>query len=236
MGSKHYLENAIRYPVEGMIAMIHLDSVGRLDERPLLALGTGTADDWAHILRGAGYVSGVEVKPVADDIGSSDQTSFIVAGVPAVQLFSGAHADYHRPGDTPDKIDAAGLIRTAQVLQEVATYLAGRPKALATGPGKVQGIAATRPTQGRRRVGLGLVPDYAVSGDGVRIAEVRPGTPAAEAGLRAGDVIRSLNTKPLQNLRDYTRVLQELAPGDEVLILYTRNAVEHRVTARVLER
>ena len=130
LGSKHYLQNATRYPPEHLLAMVNLDSVGRLGERPLLMLGAGTAEEWVHILRGAGYVTGVQVKPVDDDIGSSDQTSFIEAGVPAVQLFAGAHPDFHRPGDTVDRIDAGGLLKTAQVLKEITTYLAGRPDAI----------------------------------------------------------------------------------------------------------
>ncbi len=236
LGSKHYLQNATRYPVDAMIAMINLDTVGRLGERPLLALGAGSAEEWVHILRGAGYVTGALVKPVADDIGSSDQTSFIEAGVPAVQLFSGAHADFHRPGDTADKIDAAGLLTTAQVLKEMATYLAERPEALSSSTGKSQQILATPPVQGKRRVSLGIVPDYAVSGDGVRVAEVRADTPAAQAGLRAGDSITMLNGSAVHDMRDYTRALQELAPGDAVEIVFTRNATGHRTTARVIER
>jgi S1-C subfamily serine protease len=189
-----------------------------------------------HILRGAGYVTGVQVKPVADDIGSSDQTSFIEAGVPAVQLFGGVHEDFHRPGDTPEKIDAAGLVKTARVLKEIATYLAGRPEALNSGAGMARRNIATPSTQGKRRVSLGIVPDYAVSADGVRIAEVRARTPAAQAGLRAGDIISAVNATPVHNLRDYTQALKELAPGDAVTIVYRRNEIEHRATARVVER
>jgi S1-C subfamily serine protease len=70
----------------------------------------------------------------------------------------------------------------------------------------------------------------------VRIAEVRAGTPAAQAGLRPGDIIAALNDTPVQNLRDYTRVLQELVAGDAVDIRYTRDAIEHRATALVMQR
>jgi len=236
LGSRYFIHNATRYPPERMIAMVNLDTVGRLGERPLLMLGAATAEEWVHILRGAGYVSGVQVKPVDDDIGSSDQTSFIEAGIPAVQLFAGAHPDFHRPGDTVDRIDAGGLIKTAQVLKEITTYLAGRPEALNATTGKAQHILATPAAQGKRRVSLGIVPDYAAGGDGVRIAEVRAGTPAAQAGLRPGDIIAALNDTPVQNLRDYTRVLQELVAGDAVDIRYTRDAIEHRATALVMQR
>jgi hypothetical protein len=43
------------------------------------------------------------------DLQASDQASFIAVGIPAIQLFSGAHQDYHRPEDTADRIDTAGL-------------------------------------------------------------------------------------------------------------------------------
>jgi membrane-associated protease RseP (regulator of RpoE activity) len=236
LGSQYFIQNATRYPVDSMIAMVNLDSVGRLGERPLLVLGTGTAEEWVHILRGAGYVTGVQVKPVVDDIGSSDQTSFIDAGVPAVQLFSGVHADFHKPGDTAEKINGAGLVKTAQVLKEIAVYLAGRPEALSSTLGKDQRILAAPSTQGKRRVSLGIVPDYTVSEDGVKIAEVRAGTPAAQAGLRPGDIISALNKTPVHNLREYTQALKELDPGDAVRILFRRNESEYRVTARVVER
>jgi hypothetical protein len=236
LGSKYFLQNATRYPPERMLAMVNLDSVGRLGERPLLMLGAATASEWVHILHGAGYVTGVQVKPVADDIGSSDQTSFIELGIPAVQLFAGAHPDFHRPGDSVDKIDASGLVKTAQVLQEITTYLAGRPEALDATTGKAQQILATSAAQGKRRVSLGILPDYAAGGDGVRIAGVRAGTPAAQAGLRTGDIITAVNDTAVHNLRDYTRVLQELAPGDAVGIRYTRDTIEQRATARVMRR
>jgi len=80
------------------------------------------------------------------------------------------------------------------------------------------------------------VPDYAGGGEGLRIEEVRAGTPAARAGLRAGDVINALNGAPVSDLRDYTRVLRELAPGDAVEIVFMRGGVEHRLGASVVER
>ena len=46
---------------------------------------------------------------IPDALESSDQKSFIERGVPAVQIFTEPHADYHRPGDTADKMDGPGL-------------------------------------------------------------------------------------------------------------------------------
>ena len=236
LGSRHYVEQAGSYPVERMIAMVNLDTVGRLGERPLTVLATGTAQEWVHILQGAGYVTGVALKTVADDIGSGDQTSFIAAGVPAVQFFSGAHADYHRPGDTLDKLDLAGMVKVAQVLKETVDYLADRPQPLTVTAGVAAPSAAAPETAPARRVSLGTTPDYTWNGAGVRLDGVRAGTPAAQAGLQAGDIIVEVNGTPVDNLRGYAQALKELRPDEVIGIRYLRNGVEKRTTARVTAR
>jgi len=236
LGSRHYVKHS-NFALDKTIAMINLDTVGRLGERPLTVFGSGTAREWVHIFRGAGYVTGVPIQAVADDIGSSDQTSFIEAGVPAVQLFSGVHEDYHRPGDTADKIDPTSLVKTAKVLKEAVDYLAERPEALNTTLQGQQRIAASSAgNEHARRASLGTVPDYTYSGDGVRIDGVQADTPAAQAGLREEDIIVSVNDAPIRNLRDYAQALRSLNPGDEIRIRFRRDGGEQTVTTRVTER
>jgi S1-C subfamily serine protease len=65
---------------------------------------------------------------------------------------------------------------------------------------------------------------------------VGAGTPAARAGLRAGDVILELDETPVNDLRDYAQVLRQLKPGDALVIRYQRNGSDTRTTARVAER
>ena len=236
LGSRHYVQHPGDYPINQVIAMVNLDTVGRLGKNPLTVFGAGSAEEWVHILRGAGYVTGVPITNVADDFGSGDQTSFIDAGVPAVQLFSGVHDDFHRPGDTPDKIDVPGLVKTAQVLRETVEYLAGRAQALRStlGDGRENAIPAARETA--RQVSLGTVPDYAFSGGGVRIDEVRAGTPAEQAGLQKDDVIIAVNETPVQTLREYAQALRGLKPGDAIRIRFRRDHIEQAVTARLVAR
>ncbi|MEA3241987.1 MAG: PDZ domain-containing protein, partial [Pseudomonadota bacterium] len=132
--------------------------------------------------------------------------------------------------------DVAGLVKTARVLQETVEYLAGRPEALHSTIGGRQQIAAPPAGEGKRRVSLGTVPEYAFSGEGVQIAAVRAGTPAAQAGLQPGDVIIAVNKNPVHNLREYAQALKALNPGDEILIGYRRNGTEHRVRTHVVVR
>ena len=129
-GSKYYVEHGGRFPAAQVIGVINLDTVGRLGDQRLSVIGTGTATEWQHIFRGASFVTGVESRNIPEAMQASDQVSFVQKGVPAVQIFTGANADYHRPGDTADKIDGPGLVKVATFVREGVVYLAGRAEPL----------------------------------------------------------------------------------------------------------
>ena len=54
---------------------------------------------------------------------------------------------------------------------------------------------------------------------GVVVTEVSPTGRAAEAGLRAGDVIQEVNRRPVRSAQDFTRALTEAADRDLVLLV-----------------
>jgi len=232
LGSRHYVATASRFPAATCRAMVNVDTVGRLGDRKLLILGTGTAREWVHVFRGVGYVTGVPLETVKNDVGSSDQTSFVAASIPAVQLFAGPHQDYHTPADTVDRIDGDGLVATAAVLAETIGYLAERDepltKTMTTAPPSV-------PTE-RRRVGLGTMPDFTFEGPGVRIAEVAAGSPASKAGIRVGDIVTALDGRPIENLRAYADALRNLPDGATVPLRLERDGGTVEVRARVETR
>jgi hypothetical protein len=234
LGSRHYVENAASHPASDALAMLNLDTVGRLGEGPLYVLGAESAREWPHILRGAGHVAGVQVRPVAEPLDASDQVSFIEAGIPAVQLFGGPHPDYHRPSDTAGKIDAAGLVRVAAVAREAIDYLAARDGPL-TGTG-ASAASGTSAGKAPRRAALGTVPDFGWTGEGVRLSGVNPASPAEAAGLREGDVLVAVDNRPVDGLRDYADALRELAPGDEVEIRFLRGGEARTARTRTVER
>ncbi|WP_227657569.1 DegQ family serine endoprotease [Candidatus Magnetaquicoccus inordinatus] len=57
---------------------------------------------------------------------------------------------------------------------------------------------------------------------GVVITAVEPGSSAANAGLRAKDVIAEINRKPIRDVADFRRALQNAKTGDALLILLFR--------------
>lgn len=235
LGSGYYAANQKQYPLEKCVGMLNLDTVGRLGKNKLLVLGAGSAREWVHIFRGASFVTGVELETVSSDLDSSDQISFQTAGVPAVQLFTGPHADYHRPTDTPEKIDAEGLEKVASVAKEVIEYLAGREEMLTVTMNKNQKPVSSS-KKNERKVSLGTIPDFAYSGRGCRISGVLPETPAEVCGLKEGDVIVRINSEHVSNLKELSDILKSLNPGDRIKITFLRNNEEMTVETEVTEK
>ncbi len=232
-GSKYYVMNEKRYPARDCIGMVNLDTIGRLGKNRLLVLGAGSAKEWVHVFRGAGFVTGVDLETVSAELDSSDQKSFQEAGVPAVQLFSGPHLDYHRSTDTADKIDADGLVKAASVAQEAVLYLAEREGPLTTS--SQAGKPDTAPTT-PRKAGIGTIPDFAFSGKGFRLSGVVAGSAAEAAGLKEGDVIVRMNDSTIESLKDFSDILKTLKPGDKVSIIFMRQGKESSVETEARER
>lgn len=238
LGSQHYVDAPTHYPKQGIMGMINLDTVGRLKSRQLLVLGSGSAQEWGPIFRNAGHVTGVAVKPIPHDFGASDQKSFHDVGIPAVQLFSGAHDDFHRPTDTADKIDGEGLLKALKVLAEAVDYLASRPDPLTTTL-EAQAPAGNEVTAMKsegRRVLLGTVPDFTYAGQGVRLSGVTPKSPAAASGLKKNDIIVEINGESIEHLPDLSKVLRSLKPGARLRIQFLRDGASRQTTALVIER
>ena len=74
------------------------------------------------------------------------------------------------------------------------------------------------------------------SSGSARVASVRPNTPAARAGLRAGDVITSLAGKKISSADELRATINAHRPGDRVTVGYTRNGKSHTVTLTLASR
>jgi hypothetical protein len=236
LGSKYYVKNMKRFPAKKVIGVLNFDTVGRLFNNKLFVLSSNSAREWKFIFMGASYVTGVESEMITQDLDASDQRSFIDVGAPGVQFFSGANEVYHKPSDTPDKIDAAGLVKVATFAREGILYLADRLEPL-TFQGQVN--TETKKTQaptGERKVSTGSVPDFAFSGEGVRIADLSSDSPAAKAGLQKGDIIIKLGQYNVTNLSDYSDALKNFKPGDSVELTYLRDGKENKTQIELMAK
>jgi len=234
-GSRRYVEAMKRWPVSEAMAMINLDTVGRLEDKKITVFGTGSATEWIHIVMGIGFTTGVQAESVADDLGGSDQKSFTEAGLPAVQIFSGAHEDYHRPSDRAESIDPAGLVKIATFVREAVVYLSERENPL-TSTLSAEAPSAPPAASSGRRVSLGTLPEFSFPGPGVRIASVMPGTPAEAAGLLAGDLIVAIDDEEIADVRAYAGVLRRHEPGDTIRIRVSRADEQLEVVATLVAR
>jgi aminopeptidase N len=238
LGSRYYAEHPV-VPAERVIAMINLDTIGRLNDRPLILFGTGTASEFPAILEGVNQAFGFPLTLRAEGAGGSDQLSFFEKDIPVLHFFSGAHEDYHKVTDTADLIDYAGLARITDFAGELARYLSYRDRPLtfvAAGREQAEKMKTMPPPAAGRRVSLGFMPDFASTEGGVKVGAVTPGGAAAAAGLQAGDVITAIDGDATANLTDYTAVLREHAPGDAVTLTVKRGAETLKLTATLQER
>ena len=127
VGSRRFIDwLSLAFPEKRIYAMVNLDSVGRLEKRKLLALGTDSAREWPFIVMGATYTTGLASKCVTGDTETGDQASFHEVGVPAIHLFAGAHLDMHRPTDDANKLDYEGMEKITLFTREIVAYLADR--------------------------------------------------------------------------------------------------------------
>jgi Tol biopolymer transport system component len=224
-------------PLDSTVAMINLDMVGRLRDDALMALGTESAAEWSNALTPLGAELGLRIKGGGDGYGPSDQTSFYAARVPVLHFFTGAHEAYHTPDDDASAIDAAGGARVAELTARLSGELAlGRLT-----PRYARASTAPAMTGDSRGYGayLGTVPDYrAMEGatGGVLLSDVRPGSPAAMAGVRGGDRLVALAGTRVDNLYDMTYALQEHRPGETVEVVVERGGRRETLRATLGSR
>ena len=69
-----------------------------------------------------------------------------------------------------------------------------------------------------------------------RLASVNPGTPAADAGLRAGDVITGIAGESVSSGNEVQAAIGAKQPGDQIQLTFTRDGQSHTVTVTLANR
>jgi hypothetical protein len=233
LGSAYYTKNPA-WPLERTEAMLNLDMVGRPREGKLYVGGVGTSPGFKEILEKANR-TGLQLSYSESGYGSSDHTSFYVKNIPVLFLFSGLHADYHKPSDLPEKIQFADAARVGDLALRTTLTLAAQDAR----PQFVR-VQEARPPAGGGGPGYGAyfgsIPDMGEEVEGVKFADIRDGSPAAKAGLKAGDILIEFAGKPIKNLYDFTFALRAHKPGEEVSVTVLRGKEKMTVTVRLEQR
>lgn len=220
LGSAHWIQNPT-LPLPSVKFMVNFDMVGRLDPaKPTLLMG-GLGAPKSALERAKSFAP--RGLAIAGDlgmaVGGSDHMSFAAARIPTFFFFTGVHGDYHRPTDTPDRLNYPGMAKVASFALKVVRDLADAPELPAFDP-----ETAKLPTGSGSpvRVAFGSIPDFAEHPKGFRINGTTPGSPAEGLGLKAGDVITSFGGRPIRTLYDFQEALSAFKPGDTVKVQWLR--------------
>ncbi len=201
--------------------MLNLDMIGRLNnDNNLIVYGTGTSSIWKDLLNEDNRNYNFKLTFNDEGYAPSDQSSFYAKKIPVLFFFTGTHSDYHRPSDTPDKINYSGE-------ESILNYVSTLAYQIDTLSNKPDYINVPRKDSGKNisfRVYVGTVPDYAGQVDGLKINGVNEGSPAQKGGLKGGDIIISFGGKKISNIYDYTYALSDFSPGDIVDVEVLRDS------------
>jgi Zn-dependent M28 family amino/carboxypeptidase len=224
-------------PLDKAVAMLNMDMIGRIQKDTLYIGGVGTAANLRPILEQAVAHSGLKAEYSESGYSSSDHTSFVVKQIPVLFFFSGLHSDYHKPSDTWEKIDSKAAARVVNLVADTGVHIDELPEK----PAFVT-VVEKQPTGGRSGGGsgygpyFGSIPDFGQVETGVRFSDVRPGSPAAKAGLKPGDTMIQFGDQPIKNLYDFTDALRRSKVGDVVEVTVLRDGKPLKVPVTLEQR
>lgn len=151
LGSRYYVEYPI-FPLEQTVVDLNIDMVGRVDEKYtgnpnyIYVIGSDRLSSDLHKINEEAnqkytqlildYTYNSEEDP-NQFYYRSDHYNFAKNGIPAAFYFSGIHEDYHKPGDTVDKIDFDKITQIGKLIFHTAWEIANRPNKIEV-DGKVE--------------------------------------------------------------------------------------------------
>lgn len=140
LGSEYYVNHPV-FPLEKTIANVNIDMIGRVDEKHaenpdyIYVIGSDRLSTELHHINeemnkmhtglNLDYTYNAESDPNRYYY-RSDHYNFAERGIPAIFYFSGTHPDYHRPGDTVDKINFERMETIGKLVYYVIRELADR--------------------------------------------------------------------------------------------------------------
>lgn len=200
LGSKYFVSRPT-VPISSIVCDLNLDMVGRNKKDPVHVYGNGCSADLDTAHRKAIEVSGLDfIAKTGSIFLRSDQASFYEAGIPALFWTTGLHSDYHRTGDTSDKIAYKRLVQVAKHAFATVWEIANRPKR----PNYVKMTAEA--SAGRLGAVLVMIAPEEVpraklkGGQGVvLVSTVLEKMPAHEAKVKDGDLIIGVGGKDLSD-------------------------------------
>ncbi len=145
LGSRYYTDFDPVFPLEETVANLNIDMIGRIDPKRegdrnyIYLIGSDKLSTELHELSEAvnAKYTNLELDYTYNDENDpnrfyyrSDHYNFAKNNIPIIFYFNGTHADYHRPGDTPDKINYDLLRNRSQLIFYTAWEIANKEQRL----------------------------------------------------------------------------------------------------------
>jgi aminopeptidase YwaD len=236
LGSAHWVKEPT-LPLDKAVAMLNMDMIGRIKDGKVFIGGVGTGSSFKTLLDDDKSKTRLNLEFSAGGYAASDHTSFVAKKIPVLFFFSGLHSDYHKPSDTADKINADGAAQLLDLVSTIALQLDDAPQRVA-----FQTVIEEKPVGGISGGGggygpyFGSIPDFGQTENGVKFSDVKPGSPAAKAGLKGGDIMVQFGDKPIKNLYDFTDALRRSKVGDVVQVTVIRDGKSMTVPVKLEQR
>ena len=141
LGSQYYTDHEPIFPLDQTVANLNIDMIGRIDPKRkgdrnyVYLIGSDKLSQELHDLSeqvNAKYTQ-IELDYKYNDENDpnrfyyrSDHYNFAKNNIPIIFYFNGTHEDYHRPGDTPDKINYDLLRNRTMLIFHTAWEIANR--------------------------------------------------------------------------------------------------------------
>ena len=139
-GSYYYVTNPT-FPIENTVLVINMDMIGRSDQLKdepghaiVQTMGSLRRQVWRAFRSVDKLIDDIELERAGLSFSSlafyagSDHFPFIREGIPAAVVNTGMHTDYHKPTDTPDKINYDNMVNIIRVVFVAASKVANEPK------------------------------------------------------------------------------------------------------------
>ena len=223
LGSRHFVDSDA-YDMGKINYMFNFDMIGRKTNGSLTLIGTGTSPVWNDLIDRLER-PGLNITKSASGMGGSDHTSFYMKNIPVIFFFTGIHDDYHRPSDTPEKINFEGMQQILSFGYDMIAELNGMDR-LAFSETPLTRRGAQRRSEG---VTLGLMPDHAFDGPGLKVLAVVEDRPAQRAGIRAGDIILQIGDDEISDIQTYMTALSNLKANQTVVVVIIREGSTQRL-------
>ena len=216
LGSKYFIQNPT-VEKNDIVTMINMDMIGKMKDSIVVIGGVGTSPIFEKILDSLSTDSGLKFEFDQAGYGPSDHASFYSEDIPVLFFFTGDYDNnYHLPEDDWQSINLKGERQILSVIHDLVIDISRqdlRPSFTLAGPKKQQ------TQRNNNKVKLGIIPHYGGTIDGLKIDKIYdPNGPAARAGIRSGDIIKSIDKKPVKDIYEYMKRIKDFKKGQSVPI------------------